>query len=140
MKKFSIRTLFVLLLALVLVFSLVACGDKDNDGGNNGGGNPPPTPDDNTTKTIAYFNNLWNLTKGIGGDTITENDNVALHFDMSLALATETRQARSINKLTSVSPSISCLTRPARTAVQRLQRSECTILPATKPGSPFTCS
>lgn len=89
MKKFSIRTLFVLLLALVLVFSLVACGDKDNDGGNNGGGNNPPTPDDNTTKTIAYFNNLWNLTKGIGGDTITENDNVALHFDMSLALATE---------------------------------------------------
>ena len=89
MKKFSIRTLFVLLLALVLVFSLVACGDKDNDGGNNGGGNTPPTPDDNTTKTIAYFNNLWNLTKGIGGDTITENDNVALHFDMSLALATE---------------------------------------------------
>ena len=93
MKKFSIRTLFVLLLALVLVFSLVACGDKDNDGGNNGGnnggGNTPPTPDDNATKTIAYFNNLWNLTKGIGGDTITENDNVALHFDMSLALATE---------------------------------------------------
>ncbi len=89
MKKFSIRTLFVLLLALVLVFFLVACGDKDNDGGYNGGGNNPPTPDDNTTKTIAYFNNLWNLTKGIGGDTITENDNVALHFDMSLALATE---------------------------------------------------
>lgn len=89
MKKFSIRTLFVLVLALVLVFSLVACGEKDNDGGNNGGGNNPPTPDDNTTKTIAYFNNLWNLTKGIGGDTITENDNVALHFDMSLALATE---------------------------------------------------
>lgn len=87
MKKFSIRTLFVLLLALVLVFSLVACGDKDNDGGNNGG-NVPPEPDP-TADTIAYFNNLWNLTKGIGGDTITENDNVALHFDMSLALATE---------------------------------------------------
>ena len=90
MKKFSIRTLFVLLLALVLVFSLVACGDKDNDGGNNGGGNNGgDVEDDNATKTIAYFNNLWNLTKGIGGDTITENDNVALHFDMSLALATE---------------------------------------------------
>ncbi|MGN0743657.1 MAG: hypothetical protein ACI4MZ_00045 [Christensenellales bacterium] len=89
MKKFSIRTLFVLVLALVLVFSLVACGDKDNNGGNNGGGTVEPPVTDPTADTIAYFNNLWNLTKGIGGDTITENDNVALHFDMSLALATE---------------------------------------------------
>lgn len=89
MKKFSIRTLFVLLLALVLVFSLVACGEKDNDGGNNGGGGTVTPEPDPTADTIAYFNNLWNLTKGIGGDTITENDNVALHFDMSLALATE---------------------------------------------------
>lgn len=89
MKKFSIRTLFVLVLALVLVFSLVACGDKDNNGGNNGGGTVEPPATDPTADTIAYFNNLWNLTKGIGGDTITENDNVALHFDMSLALATE---------------------------------------------------
>ena len=37
MKKFSIKTLIVLMLVLVLCFSLVACGEKDND--NNGGGN-----------------------------------------------------------------------------------------------------
>ena len=41
MKKFSIKTLIVLMLVLVLCFSLVACGEKDdnNDGGGNGGGN-----------------------------------------------------------------------------------------------------
>lgn len=42
MKKFSIKTLIVLMLVLVLCFSLVACGEKDNgndNGGNNGGGN-----------------------------------------------------------------------------------------------------
>ena len=40
MKKFSIKTLIVLMLVLVLCFSLVACGEKDddNDGGGNGGG------------------------------------------------------------------------------------------------------
>ena len=37
MKKFSIKTLIVLMLVLVLCFSLVACGEKDND--NNNGGN-----------------------------------------------------------------------------------------------------
>ena len=40
MKKFSIKTLIVLMLVLVLCFSLVACGEKkddDNDGGGNGG-------------------------------------------------------------------------------------------------------
>ena len=41
MKKFSIKTLIVLMLVLVLCFSLVACGDKDNnnDNGDNDGGN-----------------------------------------------------------------------------------------------------
>ena len=38
MKKLSIRSLLIVVLALVLVFSLVACGDKDK-GGNNGGNN-----------------------------------------------------------------------------------------------------
>jgi hypothetical protein len=41
MKKFSIKTLIVLMLVLVLCFSLVACGEKkddNNDGGGNGGG------------------------------------------------------------------------------------------------------
>ena len=41
MKKFSIKTLIVLMLVLVLCFSLVACGEKDNnnDNGDNDGGN-----------------------------------------------------------------------------------------------------
>lgn len=38
MKKFSIKTLIVLMLVLVLCFSLVACGDEKDDG-NGGSGN-----------------------------------------------------------------------------------------------------
>lgn len=38
MKKFSIKSLLVLVLVLVLCFSLVACGNKDDDNNNNSGG------------------------------------------------------------------------------------------------------
>ena len=86
MKKFSIRTLLVLVLALVLVFSLVACGDKNPDDGGDKP-TPPPTPTEYTSQ--EYFENLWNLSKGIGSEAIAANDNLAVHADLSLALATE---------------------------------------------------
>ena len=96
MKKFSIRTLLVLVLALVLVFSLVACGDKKPDDGGDKP-TPPPTPTEYTSQ--EYFENLWNLSKGIGSEAIAANDNLAVHADLSLALATESNAGKVYQKV-----------------------------------------
>ena len=95
MKKFSIRTLLVLVLALVLVFSLVACGD-DNGGG---GETPSPTPTPAEYTSQEYFTNLWNLSKGIGSEAIAASDNLAVHADLSLALATESNAGKVYQKV-----------------------------------------
>ena len=87
MKKFSIRTLFVLVLALVLAFSLVACGDKGGGGGDNP--DPTPTPTTQEIKSEEYFNKLWDLSKGIGSEKIGKDDNLAVSADLSLSLGTE---------------------------------------------------
>lgn len=96
MKKFSIRTLLVLVLALVLVFSLVACGDKNPDDGGDTP-TPPPTPTEYTSQ--EYFTNLWNLSKGIGSEAIAASDNLAVHADLSLALATESNAGKVYQKV-----------------------------------------
>lgn len=86
MKKLSIRSLLIVVLALVLVFSLVACGDKDNggnNGGNNNGGNTPP---DTTANVKNYFNTLWEKSTGIGGETIGANDDLKVSLGLTVAL------------------------------------------------------
>ena len=85
MKKLSIRSLLIVVLALVLVFSLVACGDKDK-GGNNGGNNTPPTPPDPTANVKNYFNTLWEKSTGIGGETIGETDDLKVSLGLTVAL------------------------------------------------------
>lgn len=85
MKKISIRSLFIVVLALVLVFSLVACGDKDK-GGNNGGNNTPPTPPDTTANVKNYFNTLWEKSTGIGGEKIGETDDLKVSLGLTVAL------------------------------------------------------
>lgn len=85
MKKLSIRSLLIVVLALVLVFSLVACGDKDK-GGNNGGNNTPPTPPDTTANVKNYFNTLWEKSTGIGGEKIGANDDLKVSLDLTVAL------------------------------------------------------
>lgn len=85
MKKLSIRSLLIVVLALVLVFSLVACGDKDK-GGNNGGNNTPPTPPDTTANVKNYFNTLWEKSTGIGGEAIGEKDDLKVSLDLAVAL------------------------------------------------------
>lgn len=85
MKKLSIRSLLIVVLALVLVFSLVACGDKDK-GGNNGGNNTPPTPPDPTANVKNYFNTLWEKSTGIGGETIGEKDDLKVSLGLTVAL------------------------------------------------------
>ncbi len=85
MKKLSIRSLLIVVLALVLVFSLVACGDKDQ-GGNNGGNNTPPTPPDTTANVKNYFNTLWEKSTGIGGEKIGETDDLKVSLGLTVAL------------------------------------------------------
>lgn len=85
MKKLSIRSLLIVVLALVLVFSLVACGDKDK-GGNNGGNNTPTTPTDTTANVKNYFNTLWEKSTGIGGEKIGEKDDLKVSLGLTVAL------------------------------------------------------
>lgn len=85
MKKLSIRSLLIVVLALVLVFSLVACGDKDK-GGNNGGNNTPLPPPDTTANVKNYFNTLWEKSTGIGGEKIGEIDDLKVSLGLTVAL------------------------------------------------------
>lgn len=87
MKKISIRSLFIVILALVLVFALVACGNKDdNKGGNTGGGGGgQTTPTKDTTNVKNYFNTLWEKSTGIGGEAIGKND-LKVSLDLAVAL------------------------------------------------------
>lgn len=88
MKKISIRSLFIVILALVLVFALVACGNKDdNKGGNTGGGDGgQTTPANDVTNVKNYFNTLWEKSTGIGGEAIGEKDDLKVSLDLAVAL------------------------------------------------------
>lgn len=85
MKKLSIRSLLIVILALVLVFTLVACGDKGND-------NPTPTPKpDNqdkkdTTNVKAFFNTLWEQSTGIGDEAIAATDDLKVSLGLTVKL------------------------------------------------------
>lgn len=97
MKKFSIRTLLVLVLALVMAFSLVACGDKGGGGGDNPA--PTPTPATQEVTAVEYFNKLWDLSKGIGSEKIGKDDNLAVSADLSLSLGTENSAGKVFQKV-----------------------------------------
>lgn len=88
MKKISIRSLFIVILALVLVFALVACGNKDdNKGGNTGGGGGgQTTPENDVTNVKNYFNTLWEKSTGIGGETIGEKDDLKVSLGLTVKL------------------------------------------------------
>ncbi|CDD68484.1 unknown [Firmicutes bacterium CAG:475] len=88
MKKLSIRSLLIVVLALVLVFALVACGNKDdNKGGNTGGGGGgQTTPANDVTNVKNYFNTLWEKSTGIGGEAIGEKDDLKVSLDLAVAL------------------------------------------------------
>lgn len=88
MKKLSIRSLLIVVLALVLVFSLVACGNKDDNKGGNmgGGGGGQTTPANDVTNVKNYFNTLWEKSTGIGGEAIGEKDDLKVSLDLAVAL------------------------------------------------------
>ena len=88
MKKLSIRSLLIVVLALVLVFSLVACGNKDdNKGGNTGGGGGgQTTPTKDTTNVKNYFNTLWEKSTGIGEEAIGATDDLKVSLGLTVKL------------------------------------------------------
>ena len=114
MKKFSIKTLIVLMLVLVLCFSLVACGEKDDptpdpddttctrhvdrrpkDGkcdncGADMGGTTPDDPDDpdqpDGPGAAQFFQGLWDSAATIGSEEISSKDDIALDLGLNLAI------------------------------------------------------
>lgn len=89
-SKSWIKTLLIVVLALIMVVSLVAC-DKNTDpeekpsGG--GSGN-----NETNTQAADYFKKLWDLSAKIGSETIGKDDTIAL--DLGLELSIGTRQVR----------------------------------------------
>ncbi len=88
MKKFNLKTLLILILALVLCFALVACnndGDKDNgdDSGDGVGGGQGPEP----ILAKDYFDKLWALSSNIGSEAINATeDKFALSADLGVSV------------------------------------------------------
>lgn len=81
MKKLSIRSLLIVILALVLVFTLVACGDKGDDNPT-----PTPTPTKDTTNVKNYFNTLWEKSTGIGDEAIAATDDLKVSLGLTVQL------------------------------------------------------
>lgn len=81
MKKINFKAVLMLLLAFILVFALVACDKPEPE-------EPPTPPTPPTSYTPAeYFTTLWDLTSGIGNESIAESDDIALHADLAIELA-----------------------------------------------------
>ena len=71
--------MLVLVMAVLLVVTLVACNDDKKPG--------PGSVDDGTMTTGKYFDKLWELASDIGGEKIAADDDLALHFGVVLNLA-----------------------------------------------------
>lgn len=95
MKKFSIKSLLVLVLALVLAVSLVlvACDKKDDGGKGNGGGE-----EEQGYTAGEYFTKLWDLSKSIGNETIAANQNIAVSADLGVELAVKSTANNAVTK------------------------------------------
>ena len=114
MKKFSIKTLIVLMLVLVLCFSLVACGEKpeepdepttqectrhvdrnrdgkcDKCGADMGTPDDPDDPDDPDQPAgygaAQFFQGLWDSAATIGSEEVSSKDDIALDLGLNLAI------------------------------------------------------
>lgn len=79
MKKFNLKTILILVLALVLVFSLVACNDDDDAA--------PSGPQ--AVSTSEYFNTLLNSAKSINSGNVKEDSNLLVDLDLGLGIRLE---------------------------------------------------
>lgn len=120
-----------MILALVLVFALVACGNKDDNKGGGGGGGGQTTPTKDTTNVKNYFNTLWEKSTGIGGEAIGKND-LKVSLDLAVALDLVDRNGKVMTHSISASHSISFLTdQVALTRAPTLQSKPRSMIPQT---------
>lgn len=104
MKKSFIKSLLIVVMALLLVFTLVACDKPENGGGGKkptptppGPGPDDPTPIPSTALTAAdYFDKLWTLTSEIGEEKVGEKDDIALEFGLEFAINTRNSATKAI--------------------------------------------
>ena len=77
MKKFNLKALMLIVLALVMVFALVACGEKSN------------TKPSSTTEVKAsdYFNALTESIKSIGNTAITSSQDIYAQIGAGISLS-----------------------------------------------------
>lgn len=90
MKKFDIKKLLILVLALVMVFALVACNKDakpEDDGGDEPGPNPGPVDTGIYIQPADYFEALWNASSVLGSKEFKEEDSMALSADLDVKLA-----------------------------------------------------
>lgn len=78
MKKLSFKTVALVVMALILVFALVACGETTTTGGG-GGSSQKYTGAD-------YFTTLTESVKSIGKDPIEANEDIQASIALNLAL------------------------------------------------------
>ena len=78
MKKFNFKALVLIVLALVMVFALVACGE-DKGGGKKPSGN-------STVTAEGYFNALTDSIKSIGKDPITNEQDIYAKLGAGISL------------------------------------------------------
>lgn len=88
-KKFNFKALLMIVLVVILAVCLVACnGNKDKNKDDNK--KPPkPTVIGNSTADV-FFNALWKHASGIGGEAITDSDDLAVNAAMSLEIGAKT--------------------------------------------------
>ena len=79
MKKLSFKTVALVVMALILVFALVACGETTTTGG--GGGSTSQNYDG-----ADYFTTLTESVKSIGKDPIEANEDIQASIALNLAL------------------------------------------------------
>lgn len=87
MKKFDLKKILLLILALVMVFALVACDPTTPDDGDDDDDETPTalTPSD-------YFTALWNSSKSIGSQSIGDSDmsfDIGLEVDLTIGTKTQ---------------------------------------------------
>lgn len=98
MKKLNFRAIFIVMLIVVLALALVACDkEKEEDKGNGGDGGSQSTANVENVKT--YFNTLWDLTSGIGGESVASNEDLAISLDLGIALGTVDIGGNSVQNL-----------------------------------------
>ena len=92
-SKSWIKSLLIVVLAMIMVVSLVACNKPDPE--------PQPDPDPDTELTAAgeYFDTLWKVAAPIGQQEIAATDDIALAFGAEISLDTKRGGMESMHKV-----------------------------------------